>query len=175
MPLVQSPSRRAVSENIRREREAGRPQRQAVAIALETQRRAQQAKHHSSGDRNMAENLSHAPGKEIGGGADGTRQRHRMGAGEGALPGGNFGVGPLPGTHALPSHGSHMPHDGVTLHDDHRSNPPNMHQGDGSMHATAHSHHGPHHHPHGHHHTAPEGTRPHHIGGAQHTKPKRGH
>lgn len=39
MPLVQSSSRSAVSENIRREKAAGKPQAQAVAIALNTQRR----------------------------------------------------------------------------------------------------------------------------------------
>jgi len=40
MPLIKSPSKKAVSENIRREMAAGRPQKQAVAIALSTQRRA---------------------------------------------------------------------------------------------------------------------------------------
>jgi hypothetical protein len=40
MPLVKSGSKKAVSENIRREMGAGRPQNQAVAIALSTQRRA---------------------------------------------------------------------------------------------------------------------------------------
>lgn len=43
MPLVQSASRNAVSENIRREMDAGKPQRQAVAIALDTQRRNRRA------------------------------------------------------------------------------------------------------------------------------------
>lgn len=40
MPLVKSPSKEAVSENIKRERAAGKPQKQAVAIALNVQRRA---------------------------------------------------------------------------------------------------------------------------------------
>lgn len=40
MPLVKSKSKKAVSENIRREMEAGKPQKQAVAIALDVQRRA---------------------------------------------------------------------------------------------------------------------------------------
>jgi hypothetical protein len=41
MPLVKSPSKAAVGQNIRREIAAGRPAEQAVAIALDTQRRAQ--------------------------------------------------------------------------------------------------------------------------------------
>ena len=40
MPLVKSGSKKAVSENIRREMAAGKPQKQAVAIALSTQRAA---------------------------------------------------------------------------------------------------------------------------------------
>jgi hypothetical protein len=44
MPLKKSASKKAVSENIRTEIKAGRPQKQAVAIALETQRRAKKGK-----------------------------------------------------------------------------------------------------------------------------------
>lgn len=33
MPLVKGSSRKAISENIRRERHAGRPEKQAIAIA----------------------------------------------------------------------------------------------------------------------------------------------
>ena len=40
MPLIKSSSKKAVSENIRREVSAGKPQRQAVAIAISTQDRA---------------------------------------------------------------------------------------------------------------------------------------
>ena len=39
MPLKKSASTKAVSANIRAERAAGKPQRQAVAIALAVQRR----------------------------------------------------------------------------------------------------------------------------------------
>ena len=44
MPLKKSASKKAVSENIRTEIAAGKPQKQAVAIALDVQRRAQQKK-----------------------------------------------------------------------------------------------------------------------------------
>lgn len=44
MPLKKSASKKAVGENIRTEMKAGKPQKQAVAIALETQRRAKKGK-----------------------------------------------------------------------------------------------------------------------------------
>jgi hypothetical protein len=44
MPLIKSTSKKAVSENIRREMKAGRPQKQAVAIALSVQREAAKKK-----------------------------------------------------------------------------------------------------------------------------------
>jgi hypothetical protein len=40
MPLVKSSSKKAVGTNVKREMEAGKPQKQAVAIALDVQRRA---------------------------------------------------------------------------------------------------------------------------------------
>lgn len=45
MPLIKSASPKAVSENIRTERAAGRPQKQAVAIALSTADRAKGVNH----------------------------------------------------------------------------------------------------------------------------------
>ena len=44
MPLVKSKSKKAVGTNIKREMAAGKPQKQAVAIALSVQRRAKKGK-----------------------------------------------------------------------------------------------------------------------------------
>jgi hypothetical protein len=44
MPLKKSKSKKAVSDNIRAEISAGKPQNQAVAIALDVQRRAKKRK-----------------------------------------------------------------------------------------------------------------------------------
>lgn len=40
MPLIKSKSKKAISENIRTEMSAGKPQKQAVAIALSVARKA---------------------------------------------------------------------------------------------------------------------------------------
>lgn len=40
MPLNKSPSKKALSENLKKELKAGKPKKQALAIALETQRKA---------------------------------------------------------------------------------------------------------------------------------------
>jgi hypothetical protein len=40
MPLIKSKSKKAVSQNIRTEKAAGKPQKQAVAIALNVARKA---------------------------------------------------------------------------------------------------------------------------------------
>lgn len=44
MPLIKSASKKAVSRNIKTEMKAGKPQKQAVAIALDTARRAKTKK-----------------------------------------------------------------------------------------------------------------------------------
>jgi hypothetical protein len=44
MPLKKSASKKAVAENIKAEVKAGKPVKQAVAIALETQRAAKKPK-----------------------------------------------------------------------------------------------------------------------------------
>jgi hypothetical protein len=44
MPLIKSSSRKAVSANIRTELSVGKPQRQAVAIALNVARKARKGK-----------------------------------------------------------------------------------------------------------------------------------
>jgi hypothetical protein len=44
MPLVKSPSKKAFSENVKREMGAGKPQKQAVAIAYSQQRKAKAGK-----------------------------------------------------------------------------------------------------------------------------------
>lgn len=40
MPLIKSKSKKAVGKNIKTEMKAGKPRKQAIAIALDTQRRA---------------------------------------------------------------------------------------------------------------------------------------
>lgn len=44
MPLVKSTGKKAFSENVKREMDAGKPQKQAVAIALSTARRSGKGK-----------------------------------------------------------------------------------------------------------------------------------
>lgn len=63
MPLIKSGSKKAVSENIRREISEGKPQRQAVAIALSTQDRA---KERNKGEHEMAKMKKDGKKKEIG-------------------------------------------------------------------------------------------------------------
>jgi hypothetical protein len=44
MPLKKSSSKKAFSENVKREMEAGKPQKQSVAIAYSVKRKAQSTK-----------------------------------------------------------------------------------------------------------------------------------
>jgi len=94
----------------------------------------------------MAESAAHAPGNEIRGEGGAIRQHQKMGRGEGVGGGGNFGVGPLPGTAIARNHGAHVAHDGMTHADHERAGPPAIDMGGDNMGATHHSHHGPHHH-----------------------------
>ena len=48
MPLIKSTSNKAFQENIRRERSAGRPEKQAVAIAYAEKRAAEQDPQHGT-------------------------------------------------------------------------------------------------------------------------------
>ena len=138
MPLVrQYPKTFVASER------QGKPQKQAVAIALNTRRDAAAHK-----GKHMPENMSHAPGSEISGEGGAVRQRNRMGTGKGAMSGDTFGVQSMAAGNMTggQGHGDHVAHDGIHLGDHERSGPPALDLGAGKMGATAHSHHGPHHH-----------------------------
>lgn len=74
MPLVKSRSEKAFSENIKREMAAGKPQKQAVAIAYDVQRRAKKA------EGGLYENI-HAKRKRI---AEGSGEKMRKPGAPGA-------------------------------------------------------------------------------------------
>ena len=59
MPLIQSGSKKAISENIRREMHAGKPQKQAIAIAYAVKRR----KHAAAGGEVHASSAQHGAPK----------------------------------------------------------------------------------------------------------------
>jgi len=54
MPLIKSTSKQAFGKNIATEMKAGRPERQAVAIAYSEKRSAQRAEHHSDHSANRS-------------------------------------------------------------------------------------------------------------------------
>jgi len=60
MPLIKSTSKQAFEKNISREVAAGRPVKQAVAIAYSEKRNAQQDQEHSSHSREMASAYEHS-------------------------------------------------------------------------------------------------------------------
>jgi hypothetical protein len=49
MPLIKSKSDKAVGKNIAKEEEAGKPRKQAIAIALNTQREARKKRSSDTG------------------------------------------------------------------------------------------------------------------------------
>ena len=55
MPLIKSTSAKAFGENIARERAAGKPEKQAVAIAYSEKRAAAQSEHHSTHSQKRSE------------------------------------------------------------------------------------------------------------------------
>jgi hypothetical protein len=55
MPLIKSTSKQAFGKNIAREMQAGRPQKQAVAIAYAEKREAKKSEHHSSHSQKRSE------------------------------------------------------------------------------------------------------------------------
>jgi hypothetical protein len=95
-----------------------------------------------------SESRSHAPGREVSG--DGVSQHKMMASGHGAMPGGNFGVGPLPGTRRIPH--PEGPPSAKMLSDSERAGPPAFKISENHMHASHNPLHGPHHHSHAIHH-----------------------
>jgi hypothetical protein len=65
MPLFKSKSDKAVGKNIRAERKAGKPQKQAVAIALNVQREAKKRKNATNHEGGLVHMDVHAV---VGGG-----------------------------------------------------------------------------------------------------------
>ena len=84
MPLVKSPSKAAVGQNIRREIAAGRPAEQAVAIALDTQRRAQAPGKPAGASKPAGPGQLATPKPGEGGPADKPKPRQRVPQRDGA-------------------------------------------------------------------------------------------
>ena len=87
------------------------------------------------------ENASHAPGSDSG--FDGTRQRYGMAEGNGPMKGGDFGVGALPGSGAIPGDKKAMYKD---LGPGDRAGGETVGLGKGKMGSQPHPDHGPHKH-----------------------------
>ena len=61
MPLVKSASKEAFRKNVKAEMAAGKPQKQAVAIAYSTQRAASSTQRAASGTQRAAGGIKSAP------------------------------------------------------------------------------------------------------------------
>jgi len=59
MPLIKSKSKKAIGHNIKKEMEAGKPQKQAIAIALSTAREAGAKVPHAKNPGNLPDFLHH--------------------------------------------------------------------------------------------------------------------
>jgi hypothetical protein len=134
MPLLRGTSRRIISGNIRREIAAGKPQKQAVAIALSTARKRKDPPMAKSGHEDgMAGEKGMSPRKAmasgaIKGGSFGAEPYHEM----------NDGTGPHPDHTAGTGEKGHM-------EDHERATPPAIHHTRGHHPAQAAPRHGPHH------------------------------
>ena len=131
MPLLKGTSRRIVSGNIRREIAAGKPQKQAVAIALNTARKRKDPpmKSHESG---MAGEKGMSPRKAMASGM--------------IKGGGNFGAVSYSEAHGgAGMHPDHVAGSGEKgmMQDHERATPPAIHHTKRHLPAQAAPHHGP--------------------------------
>lgn len=80
MPLNKSGSKKAVGENIATEEAAGKPRKQAIAIALSEQRRSKKMASKKYGDMHMGgehNDVVDEMGKHVEAGKDGSHQDHK--------------------------------------------------------------------------------------------------